>query len=77
MQGCRGFCITSFVVKQFKFCCEIFQWFSAAFELDIVPEPKLALFGCSESLFFVSGSFFSVFFSFLFFFFFFLFYDCF
>ena len=32
-----------------KFWCEIFQFLSAAYEVDITPDPVLALFGCSES----------------------------
>lgn len=43
--GVQRFSITSFLVR-----CEIFQRFRVVYVSDIVPDPELTLFGCSESL---------------------------
>ena len=32
-----------------KFWCDVFQWLSLVYNLDIAPDPELALFGCSEN----------------------------
>ena len=32
-----------------KFWCDVFQWLSLVYKLDITPDPELALFGCSEN----------------------------
>ena len=33
-----------------KFWCDVFKWLSLVYNLNIAPDPELALFGCSENV---------------------------